>query len=134
MSFLKIQKLLDSRLKLSPSSPFIAWPNTDVKPGNASLTTYVRPTLLLANTELHTLNDYERIPGVYQIDIYGQLNKGIAQTYSLADEIKNHFYANRTLVQDDTIVLIQAVSLTSTNRDEAWWKAVLEVSFICYNN
>lgn len=131
--FANIQRLLDTRLKSLPSSPFIAWPNAEVRPGNSALTEYVRPSLLLASTELHTVNDRQRIPGIYQVDIYGQLNRGVRSTYALADEIKEHFEDDRDLTQDSTLLLIQNISMGPAEREESWYKVVVEINFICYD-
>lgn len=132
--FADIQRVLDEKLKSMAGVPFISWPNAEVRPGNSALAQYIRPSLLLADTELHTLNDYERIPGIYQIDIYGQLNRGVQQVYSIADDLKNHFESDRTLVIDDTIVLIQGISMGPALREDSWYRVFIEVNFICYNN
>lgn len=131
--FANIQRLLDDRLKIVSGIPFISWPNAETRPGNAALTQYVRPSLILAGTSLYTLNDYERIPGIYQIDIYSQLNRGVAATYSVADGIKTHFEASRRLTVSNTIVLIQGISLGSCLREDSWYRGYVEVNFICYN-
>ena len=132
--FANIQRLLDERLKSVTSVPFISWPNAEVRPGNSALTQYVKPSLLLASTDLYTLNDYERIPGIYQVDIYGQLNRGIQQVYSTADDIKSHFEANRKLEINGTIVFIQSVSMGSAVREDSWFRVYIEINFICFNN
>lgn len=132
--FANIQRVLDERLKTTPTSPFISWPNAETRPGNSQLTQFVRPTLLLANTELNTLDGADRIPGIYQIDIYGKLNRGVGQTYSLADEIKEYFSSNRRLQQDSTAVHILGVSMGQAIREEAWFKVIVEVNFVCYHN
>lgn len=132
--FANIQRVLDSKLKTVPSSPFISWPNAETRPGNTTLTQYIKPTLLLASTELYTLNDYERIPGIYQVDIYGKLNRGVQQVYSIADEIKEHFEGSRLLVQDDTLVMIQGISMGPALREDSWYRVFVEINFICFNN
>lgn len=131
--FANIHRVLDTQLKNVSSNPFVSWPNAEVRPGNSALSQYVRPTLLLSNTELYTLNNHERIPGIYQIDIYGQLNRGIGSVFTLADEIKEHFEATRELKQDSTTVMIQSVSMGPALKEEAWFRVFLEINFICYN-
>lgn len=132
--FANIQRVLDEKIKTAPSNTYISWPNTNVKPGNAQLTQYIRPTMLLAATDVYTLNDYERIPGIYQIDVFGQTNRGVGQVYNIADEIKTHFESSRTLIQDGTVVLIKGISMRQAEREDAWFKVIVEVNFICYNN
>jgi hypothetical protein len=133
MSFANIQRALDDKLKTAASNPYIVWPNAEVRPGNAALSSYVRPTLLLANTDLYTLNDYERIPGIYQVDIYGQLNRGVQAVYSLADEIKTLFEDSRRLTVSSTIVLIQGIGIGQASREDAWYRVSLNINFICFN-
>lgn len=132
--FANIQRLLDERLKALAGGPFISWPNAEVKPGNAALTKYIKPTLLLGNTDLYTLNDYERIPGIYQIDIYGQLNRGVQEVHSIADDLKDHFDAMRKLEIGNTIVFIQNVNMGPSIREDSWYRVFIEVHFICFNN
>lgn len=132
--YANIQRLLDQQLKLVPSNPYVSWPNAEIRPGNSALNQFVQPNLLLASTELHTLKDHERIPGIYQIDIYGKLNRGVRQILTLADETKEHYEATRKLTQGDTTVFIQNISLGPYERQEAWFKTFVEVNFICYND
>ena len=132
--FANIHRVLDEQLKATPGSPYVTWPNAEVRPGNSSLSQFVQPTLLLASTELHTLKDHERVPGIYQVDIYGKLNRGVRQTLTLADEIKSHFEATRKLTQGDTTVFIQGINLGPAERQDAWWKVFVEINFICYND
>ena len=131
--FANIQRLLDERLKSMASVPFISWPNAETRPGNSALTQYVKPSLLLGNSDLYTLNSYERIPGVYQVDIYGQLNRGVQQVNSIADDIKEHFEANRRLEINGTVVMIQAISMGPALREDSWFRVYVEINFICFN-
>lgn len=133
-AFANIQRLLDERLKNVPAVPFISWPNAETRPGNSALTQYVRPTLLLSDVDLYTLNSYEKIPGIYQVDIYGQLNRGVAQTYSTADAIKEYFNASRSLSYSNVVVLIQGISMRQAAREDSWYRVTLEINFICFND
>lgn len=131
MTFANIQKALDIKLKALPSCPYISWPNTQFKPANNNL--YIRPTLLMSKTDLYTLNTYNRFPGIYQIDVFGQLNRGVQQVYSMADEIKSHFETDKTLIEDDTILLIQEISLGAGTREEAWYHIYVQINFLAFN-
>jgi len=132
--FANTQRLLDERLKLTASSPFISWPNAEFRPGNAAIRQYIRPSLLLGKTDLYTLNDHERIPGIYQVDIYGELNRGVSRVYSLADEIKLQFESERRLQLNNTIVLIQNISMGPALREDNLFRVYVEINFICFNN
>lgn len=127
-----IQKVLDVRLKSLPSNPYISWPNTKFTPVNQ--TSYIRPTLLLGRTDLYTLNDYERIPGIYQVDILGQLNRGVQTVYTIADEIKTHFESDRNLSEGNTLVKIQGISFGQAEVQDAWYRVFVEISFLTFNS
>ncbi len=127
-----IQKILDTRLKSLPSNPYIAWPNTQFQPANS--TSYIRPTLLMATTDLYTLNNHERLPGLYQVDIFGQLNRGVQQVYSLADEIRDWFDADREYTEGTTTLYIQAISSGTTQEVQgAWYRVFVEINFLAFN-
>lgn len=130
--FANIQKVLDTRLKALPSNPSIAWPNVKFIPGNASY--YVRPTLIMSSTDVYTLDDYNRLPGIYQVDIFGQLNRGIQQVYSVADEIKSHFDTEKRLSEGSTVLHVNGIRLSQGERDEAWFKVFVEINFTAYGN
>lgn len=128
------RKVLETKLKSLPSSPYIAWPNIKSAPGPSSnYTSYLRPTLLMANTELYTLNDVERIPGIFQVDIFGQLNRGVQQVYTLADEIKDWFETNRVYTESNTTVHLQGISYGQAEVQEGWYRMFIEISFLTYN-
>lgn len=126
-----IQAALDTRLNSLSNRPFIAWPNTKYVP--AENVSYIRPTLLPAASQLYTITDNHRNSGIYQIDIFTALEKGMAPALTLADNIKVHFEANRTLTSGSDQVLIQAVSMGIPERQDAWFRVYLEVNYICYS-
>lgn len=130
--YANIAKILDTRLKLLGSAPSIAWPNTKFVPGNLAL--YVRPTLMLGSTDIYTLNDRNRIPGIYQIDIFGQSNRGIQTVFAVADELKNHFDEVKEMSEGSTIVHIHGISLHEGQRDEAWYSVYVQVNFEAFGN
>lgn len=129
--FSNIQRALDTHLNTLSSRPYIAWPNTKFNPvENAA---YIKPTVLAANSSLETLNDVHKNPGIYQVDIYVPLEKGLNSALSLVDDIKDHFEDNRTLTSGGTIVYIQNVSLGQLERQDAWFRVYLEINYICYS-
>ncbi len=129
--FSNIQRALDTHLNILANRPYIAWPNTKYEPINGS--TYMRPTVLSANSTLQTLNDVHRNPGIYQIDIFVPLEKGLNSALSLVDDIKDHFESDRTLTAGGDTVMIQNITLGQLERQEAWFRVYLEVNYICYS-
>lgn len=129
--FSNIQRALDIKLNALADRPYIAWPNTKFKPSeNAS---YIRPTLLPAASTLATLNDDHRNPGIYQVDVFVPLEKGLNAALTLVDDIKVHFESERSLVEDDDVIMIQNISLGRLERQDAWFRVYLEVNYICYS-
>lgn len=130
--FANIAKILDTRLKALPSSPSIAWPNTKFVPGNFAM--YIRPTLILGDTDVYTLNDRNMLPGIYQVDVFSQLNRGIASAYAVADEIKNHFDGDKEMTEGSTILHIHGISLAQGERDDAWFHIYVSINFQAFGN
>ncbi len=129
--FSNIQRALDTRLNTLINRPYIAWPNTKFIP--AENTSYIRPTLLPANSTLYTLNDNHRNSGIYQVDIFVPLEKGLNSALSLVDDVKEHFENTRDLVAGTDTVHIQQISLGQLERQEAWFRVYLEINYICYS-
>ena len=124
MSFKNIQIALDTALKLVPSVPTIAWPNTLFTPTIG--TPFVVPNLLpAANTVSTSVETYK---GIYQIDINVPINKGTSQIYAIADAIKTYFQA-KSLVANGQTTLIQAVSLGLVQRDNAWYSTNVDINY-----
>ena len=130
MSFANIEIALQTQLASAVTVP-IYWPNTEQAPQLAA--SYVRPTLLPAGTELYTLSSFKKFKGIYQVDIYVPLNIGSRTAYQLADAIKTSFEGNRTLTANGQNVLIQAVSMGKTERQDAWFHTFVEINYLSYN-
>lgn len=129
-TFSNIQKALDTKLNTLANRPYIAWPNTKFTP--TENTAFIRPTMLASSGDLLTLNNEHLNPGIYQIDIYVPLEKGLNSALILVDDIKDHFEVNRVLVANGTTVFIQNINLGSIQREEAWFRAILEINYSCY--
>lgn len=130
MSFANIEIALQTQLKVATTLP-IYWPNVTEAPELAA--SFVKPTLLPAATELFTLAEFHKFKGIYQVDIFVPLNKGTKAIYNIADAIKTSFEANRTLVANGQNVLIQAVSMGRTQRQDAWFTTFVEINYLSYN-
>ena len=129
--FSNIQRALDTRLNQLIDRPFIAWPNTKFAPTAGA--SYIRPTLIQAKSELYTLNDVHMNQGIYQIDIYVPLEKGLNSALSLMDAIAEHFEEERSLVVGDDTVHIQQITPGDSERQDAWYRVYLEINYLCYS-
>jgi len=126
--FNDIQNALNTKLNsISGSLPAIFWPNTQKEP--TKNVDYIRPTLLPASTELYTLNAGDYHQGIYQVDIFVQLNKGTSAALVIADQIRTLF-RRQSLVSGTTIVHTQNISMSQAQRDEGWWHVFVEVNYL----
>lgn len=130
-TFANIQAALDTRLSTLSGLPTVAWPNVATTPVEG--TTYIRPTLLPASSELGGLTDNKVHRGIYQVDIFVQLEKGPAALLALQDSITTHFEADRDLTVSGTTVFILAVSPSRGLRVESWYMGFVEINYICYS-
>ena len=125
-----IQNALNTQLATVSGLPAVAWPNTAYVPTNG--TSYVRPTLLPARSDLYTLNNENRHQGIYQVDIFVAPEKGTATLWLLADAIRDNFNAVKSVVSTDT-VHIQEISMSQAQRVESWWHCYVQINYICFN-
>ena len=126
--FNDIQNALNQKLQsLSGSLPLILWPNSQKEPLKG--VDYLRPTLLPASSENYTLNNGNYHQGIYQIDIFVDLNKGTSTALSIADQIRTLFL-RQSIVKNTTIVHIQNISMSQAQRDEGWWHVFVEVNYL----
>lgn len=130
--FSNIQAALNTRLSTLVNSPPIQWSNTRYQ--TSENTAFIRPTILPNNTTLDTLAGTEYHIGIYQVDVFVPLEKGVNSLDTLLDNIQSLFKSNRTLVSEDVTVLIQSISRGPETRQEAWYASFLEINYICFYN
>ncbi len=125
-----IELALHTRLATLGSSPPVAWPNVAYTP--TQNTTFIRPTLLPAQTRLETLAGQQVHSGIYQIDIYVPLEKGVSVLNTWLDAVETLFSSSKTLTATDRI-FIQATGRGRTERQDAWYTGFVEIQYICYS-
>lgn len=130
-TFNNIQNALNNRLSSVTNLPTVAWPNNAFAPVQA--TSYVRPTFLPARGDLNTLAGQGRHIGLYQVDVFVQLKKGTSPLLLIADSIRDHFNAQKSLTSGSDIIFIQATSISSPRRIESWWSCSVEIEYLCYS-
>ena len=128
--FSNIQNALQVRLNTLTNRPYIAWPNKEFTPIQGN--TYIRPTLLAGESTLLNLDLAYSNPGIYQIDIFVPTAKGMNAVLTLVDDVKDHFEADRDLISGTSTIYIKNVSLSSVDRQNAWFRAIVEINYICY--
>lgn len=128
--FTNIEAALHTRLATLSGSPAVQWPNTKYQP--TENTTFLRPTVLPAATVLNTIAGAEEHKGIYQIDVFVPVEKGVSALNTLLDSIQDLFKSNKVLTATD-VVWVQAVGRGRAQRQEAWYVGFVEVNYLCYS-
>lgn len=129
--FSNIENALNTRLATVPALPTVQWPNTKYQP--IENTSFIRPSVLPASTNLETLNGGEAFGGIYQVDVFAPSEKGVNNINKILDDIADTFRSNKSLVVDTTTVYIQAISKGIAEREEAWFHSFIQINFICHS-
>lgn len=126
--FTDTQAALDQRLSTVSGLPSVAWENILFKPVKG--TTFIRPVMLSAASTMETIEArLQSNPGIYQIDVFVDTEKGPAALNTLVDTIFDHFKAINTLTEGTTDVWLQAISRSPAIRDESWFKGTILINY-----
>ncbi len=126
-----IEAALNTRLNSLASHPPIAWPNTQYKPIIG--TAYLRPTILPSESIEETLNGGQVDQGIYQIDIFVPLEKGISAITTWMDSIRAHFINGSILTSGGTKVYIIKTNRSLFQREESWFSGYISIYYQSYN-
>ena len=126
-----IQNALNTQLATVSGLPTVYYPNVENTPSQG--TSWVRPTLLPANSVLYTLNNANMHQGIYQVDIFTQIKKGTAPLWLIADSIRDNFNAVNGITSGADTVHIQEISISQAQRIESWWSCYVQINYICFN-
>lgn len=128
--FSNIQIALDSRLDAGSFGLSIAYENIDYTPVES--TSFIRPTTLYGSAEVADVARLEKFSGIYQIDVFVEVEKGPGALNTLLDSIRDHFKSNLSLTAGSDTIMIRSIGRTSASRDRAWYQGSVEVAFDCY--
>lgn len=126
-----IQNALNVRLSNVSGLPTVFYPNVENTPVQG--VSFVRPTLLPADSSLHTLSDVNMHRGIYQIDVFTPLKKGTSVLWLIADSIRDDFKAVKSLTSGGDIVHIQSISFSQAQRVESFWTCYVQINYITFN-
>ncbi len=129
--FANIENALNTRLSTLASLPPTEWPNTEYT--SVENTTWLRPTVLPAYTTLNTIGGSQLHRGIYQVDIFVPLEKGIDTLTTWMDNIFNHFKGDLDLVAGSDTILLQEIGITSVQRVDAWFMGSITINYKCYS-
>lgn len=129
--FSNIENALNIQLSSIGGLPTIQWSNTKYQP--IENTSFIRPSILPAQSDLETLAGGESVGGIYQIDIFTPSEKGVGVSNKIIDDIAESFRANKTLSAGGNTVFVQAISRGTAEREEAWFHSFVSINFICHS-
>lgn len=127
---LNIQLALDTKLNTLSPAVATAWPNTHYKP--TENTSWMRPTLMPARSQEATLAGAIYHQGIYQVDIFVPLEKGVAALMAIEDNIYTLF-KSAVLTKNTSTIRIDVISRGPTSREEAWYRGIIEIEFSCFD-
>jgi len=129
--FTNIEAALNTRLATLGSLPSVDWPNTKFTPVQGTL--FLRPTIMPAAGSPATLSGAYLHKGLYQIDVFCPLNKGVATLTGWLDAINALFTGTKTLTAGSDTIFVQDVSIGKTDRQEGWYVGFITIQYICYS-
>jgi len=106
-NYTDIQLALDTQVQTVVGLPTIQLENT--QNSNKNKSTWTRTTLLPASTEIVTLGaqGYDRLNGLYRIDLFSQLNEGVTDASTMADLVLASFTKGARLTSGSVVVVIE---------------------------
>jgi len=128
--FLDIKIALDSKLNSLSGTNIFAWENISHTPVIG--TSFIRPSILYSPSSKLTLDGMQLVQGIYQIDVFFPVNKGVKDLIDKMDDIYDLF-REQILESDGTIVTITTVNSNRMTTDKAWIVGTVDVYFNCYN-
>lgn len=138
--FADIQYAFDGKLSTLSSgsldtSKDVAWPNVPFNPSSSGRDNrddpWLRPTLLVGDSNHQTLDGTQREVGIYQVDIFIEREKGPDALLDLMDDIYAHFN-DVDLTVGTTDIYVGAVGRTPIRQEESWLVGSLEIQYHSY--
>lgn len=128
--FTNIQTALDTQLAAGSFGLTIAYENIAYTPVEG--TSFIRPTTLYSGGAIETVQRLESQAGIYQIDVFVEVEKGPGALNTLLDSVRDHFKATALLTAGGDTIIIRETSRIGGVRDESWYRGSIEVTFMCY--
>lgn len=125
-----VQQAFDQRLNSMVGLPAVAWENVRYNPTIG--TSFVRPTLLPAESSHITLDGSQKDTGIYQIDIFVELEKGTAALLTLMDTIYDHF-DSVDLTTGTTQIFLAQIARSPATREDSWLRGTIEIYYHSYS-
>lgn len=132
MSYKEIQQALDGQLTSILGLPEIVLENTRFKAN--SKTPFIRSTLLPSQSSVETIGTtgYNKVFGLYQIDIFYPLDGGYEEINDNADEIISNFQKGTSFTITNSTLRINISWRNSGRKLENFYNVPVLVSWECY--
>lgn len=129
--FKKIKKALNNRLNSITDIPLICWPNAEDPAGLNNSVIHLRPHILWSTSTPLEIGSVDEYSGIFQINIYTDLDKTEALLVKWQDIIVQNFYlSSGFLTQDDIVLMIQPGNISEGTRSDKYWFGFVEIPFI----
>lgn len=131
--FKNIRTGLDYTLSQMSGGTPISWYNLNYIPVLGTM--YLRPTQMPGKSvHLEITDGTQNNPGIYQIDVFGALNKGVGPVLDKIDQLSDYFKAFGNITSGNNIIYIQSISTTPmTVLDNTWIKSGIQINYTCYS-
>ncbi len=128
--FKDIKLTLDTKLSALSGDRVIAWENIDFVP--SVNVPYIRPFVLSAPTLGASVDGWSMFSGIYQIDIYYPVNKGVASILQCVDDIYNHFKSDPVLSSHGVEVYIRQISSPGLTNENGYCRGTVQINYECW--
>lgn len=130
MKFSTIHKALDDRLKLVPQIPTIQEENVLKKLGPGT-TSYCRSTLLPARTNPETLgpNGYNKLHGLFQVDLYYPQYETYTNCYDMVDNILSKFIMGTQL---GNVLIMNSYPIAGSSSTLNYYSVSVVIEWLAY--
>lgn len=124
-----IENALNGRLAELSNSPPVSWPNMKYIPVEGR--TFLRPTVIPGTANLESFSGSESHKGIYQIDIFCPLEKGVYESNNWIDSIRSLFKNSRRITVGTDVVFILNITIGPSQREQEWLHSIVEVHYQC---
>lgn len=130
MSHASLTAALDTQLNAISPKPPIAWPNGDYTPTEG--TTFLRVSVLPANTATATIAASDEYRGVYEVAVFAASGayKGAAEAQAVAVATQ---MAHKTLTYSGFTVYTRAATVGQGIRQGGWYVVPVSISYFGIN-
>ena len=130
--FKNMEIALGSKLDTISGKPAIHWENGQVYIPVVG-TRFWRPTNLPAGSQLMTASAVQKHIGIYQVDVFVPVEKGLSVLMADLDSIYSAYNTVLSLAGGSHNVDILGVGRGRVTREDAWLRGFISIEYMCYS-